>query len=272
MKPLQLNSFGSIWLNTVRDVVMLATVLVTVLSGDLVTAGEIQYRIKAGIQDRYVNKAGLVAYDAPVMVNEVVVTKNNFYGGLWNATSLGSEKYGKFGKELDFNFGYKQSLGSGQFWIPTCDIALSYYVLGDWTTVSDDRFIIDFRIEFAKIPIVQPYIAFRYFGSVGEASKDGEFFWLGLRRDQSLGIKPFGSEVSLRVDAFFAFVTQGSMGRDGGFIYSRVQTSLNVPLSKRFSINPFCMVQVPAGDQNGGREDFTKCTERVLGGFVGVRF
>jgi hypothetical protein len=95
---------------------------------------------------------------------------------------------------------------------------------------------------------------------------------LGLRRDQSLGIKPFGSEVSLRVDAFFAFVTQGSMGRDGGFIYSRVQTLFNIPLSKKFSFNPFCMVQIPAGDQNGGKRDFVSGVERVFGGFLNVRF
>jgi hypothetical protein len=206
------------------------------------------------------------------MINEVVVSKNNFYGGLWSATSLGSEKYGKFGKELDFNFGYKRAFGDGQFWSPTFDIALSYYILGDWTTVGDDRFVVDFRVEFAKIPIAQPYIAIRYFGSVGEASKDGEFFWFGLKRDQMLGFKPIGGEVSLRADASFAFVTQGSMGRDGGFIYSRVQTLFNIPLSKKFSFNPFCMVQIPAGDQNGGKRDFVSGVEQVFGGFLSVRF
>lgn len=272
MKPLQLNSFGSIRSTAVRGVFISAVVLVVVLFDNLGTAGEIQYRAKAGIQNQYVNKAGLVAYDAPIMINEVVVSKNNFYGGLWNATSLGSEKYGKFGKELDFSFGYKRAFGAGQFWIPTCDIALSYYILGDWKTISDDRFVADFRVEFLKIPFAQPYVAVRYFGSVGEASKDGEFFWLGLKRDQPLGIKPFGGEVSLRVDGSFAFAIQGSMGRDGGFIYSRVQTLLNVPLSKKFSVNPFCMVQIPAGDQNGGKRDFVSGVERVFGGFLNVRF
>lgn len=236
-------------------------------------ASDVQYRVKAGVQNQYVNRAGFVAYDAPILISEIVANKGNFYGGLWNATSMGSEKYGKLGKELDINFGYKRLLGSGQFWNPTVDATLAYYILGDWDTQEDDRYIVDVRLDFQKIPIIQPYVAYRHFGSVGELSKEGDFFWLGASRTQPLGIKPFGGEVSLRVDSSFAFATQGSMGREGGYVFSRIQTSLNVvPLSKKFSLNPFYMVQIPAGDQNGGKRDFVSDVETVSGVFVSAKF
>jgi hypothetical protein len=249
-------------------VILVSTLMLSYTS----RAGDVQYRVKAGIQDRYVNKAGMVLYDAPIVQNEIVANLGGFYTGLNSMTSLGSEKYGKFGKELDFNFGYKRAIGAGHFWNPTADLTLSYYILGDWAQSDDDRFIVDLRLEFTKVPVIHPYVAFRYFGSVGEATKDGEFFWLGISRNQPLGIKPFGGELSLRADASFAFATDGSLGREGGFVYSRIQVSLNVPISKNLSLNPFCMVQIPAGDQNGRKGDFVGGVEEVIGGFVSAKF
>ncbi len=240
-----------------------------ILFNSSVVAGEIQYRVKAGVHSQYILKSGVIAHNGPVsQIEAIVALKNGFYGGVNNTMSLG----GTFYKQLDFLVGYKKSFGSGQLWDPTLDATLSYFTLGDWSQLNDDRFVLDLRLEFAKVPIVQPYVAFRYFGSIGEVTIDGEFFWLGASRTQPLGLKPFAGEVSLRADVSFAFATEGSLGRQGGFVYSRYQASLNVPISKHLSLNLFCMVQVPAGDQNGRKIDFVSQVEKVFGGFVSVEF
>ncbi len=269
MKPLQANS--SVRSGIVRFMAVMVIGLVTALGWNCVS-GEIQYRVRAGVHSQCILKSGLVAHDGPVsQVEAIVALKNGLYGGVNNMMSLG----GTFYKQLDFLVGNKNtfdSVGIPKILIPTIDATLSYYTLGDWAVVDDDRYIVDFCLTLSKMPVVQPYVSFRYFGSVGEATKDGEFFWLGLSRSQPLGLKPFGGEISLRADASFAFATEGSLGREGGFVYSRIQTSVNVPLSKKFSLCPFWMIQVPSGDQNGRKGDFVGEVEQVVGGFVSAKF
>ncbi|MFA6601298.1 MAG: hypothetical protein WCT02_00320 [Candidatus Paceibacterota bacterium] len=234
---------------------------------------ELQLRTKSGVQSRYIGKQGLMLFDGPVTINEVIVQKGSWYVGVWNSTALASKKHGKFGNETDFTIGYRKQIGStNSIWFPTVDCSLSYFVLCDWSTANDDRPIADLRLEFSRIPYVQPYVAFRYFGSLSHVTEDGWFFWVGLKRDQPLGVKLFSRELRLNIDSCLAFSTEDSFGREGGFIFGRVHASLQIPLTKRFALNPFCMVQVPSGDQRGGKEDFTDGIRHVLGGFVTVKF
>jgi len=212
-------------------------------------------------------------YDAPAWISKWSLSSGsltNFqiYGGTWSSVGLSSEEAGKFGDELDLFAGIRKKIGHFVF-----DVSGAYFILGDWDKSRDDRVIFDTQIDYVGLRVVEPYVAVRYFGTTSDAIRDGWFFWIGLKRKHHIATSPFAErEIFLNVNGSLAFATERSFGREGGFIFARIQTTLDIPLSKHISLCPTYMVQIPSGDQTGRTGDFTDGIHHIWGGFLSAKW
>lgn len=218
-----------------------------------------KFNLSTGVNSQYLAKPGMVLYNRPIWENNFVISyRDSYYAGSWIPVGLNDRglKHKKdFGDELQLFAGVKNN------WrFLKSDLRFNYFVLNDFRKSRDDLWVFDGWLDF-NVPLATPYLYVRYFGEVGRKSPErGWFYWVGLKRNQSLSDK-----VSLNLNALLAF-SDGALSRDPGFIYGRLLTSVDVRISQKVSLSPFLTIQVPAGGQRGRRNDYTDQKEKMAVG------
>ena|SRR3989338_7034433 len=106
-------------------------------------------------------------------------------GGFGHRLDLQTEVSGDFGDEVDFYGGLQEEIGGIRL-----DFSGSYFMLNHLGQTDDDQAVFDARVDFVRFPLITPYVASSYFGSVGDNSpQHGWFHWAGLSRNQNLGFR-----------------------------------------------------------------------------------
>ena len=227
----------------------------------------VKWSVSSTYFSEYLARPGFILYDQPVSQNELVATWKSIYAGLWSSIGLEESRIRKYDQEYQAYLGYKKALG----WV-LLDGNIRYDVLKELSTQHDDLWMCDLRMDIHKLPVVQPYIATRYFHGVGQNDVSGGWLvWLGVRRVQDLGFGIFNNEhVRLIVDGSVAH-SDGVLDRDSGWVYGRLNIQLAAPITKRFALGPQLVVQVPLDDQGKGRKPYTDGTVKVVWG-IGASF
>lgn len=223
------------------------------------------WTLSTAVLSEYLARPGFSLCDKPVSQNDLSFTWKGMYVGAWSSSGLEKSSQIKYDQELQIYLGYKKLYG----WL-TFDANIRYDALKEFTQSKDDLWMADFRIDLTKMPIVQPYVATRYFESVGSNDKpdNGWFVWFGIARAQDLG---FGltdaGHLKIIADTSVAY-SDGALSRDTGWTYSRFGTKLVVPITKKFSIAPLFIVQFPLDEQGVGRRPYTDGNIKVVGGLM----
>lgn len=121
----------------------------------------------------------------------------------------------------------------------------------------DDQWIVDTEVSYWKSSWFQPYVAYRYFGGVGEGSPHpGSFWWLGIKRKQPFSL--WGKEMPLSIDVQFAF-SDGALGREGkhsGFVYGRLTVFQEIAITEHLALLPHVIWQ--GAPSYGGPLDYAE--------------
>lgn len=213
-----------------------------------------------GIQSEYLARIGVILSTSPVSINFVEADYKDFYGGVWNATSLGGRRYGTtYADEWDVYGGWAHSFGPIKL-----DLSGAYFALAQLDKMSDDMWIAEQELSVPKMPFIQPYIRSRYFGSVDSYWKPGWFVFGGLRKSITFGHSASKRPFSLNLDASTAY-SAGALHDFSGFVYARFSTSLDIPLSKHTTLSPNLIYQVAAPGQRSDPNGFTDGNKLVYG-------
>lgn len=212
------------------------------------------------VRSEYLAKIGLVLYDKPIVVNDISVSYDSFFGGVWNATALGNESYGStFGDETDLYVGWAHQYD----WIKFKTLG-SVFFLKHLSLIKDDIWILEQEVSFPKVPIFQPYVTGRIFGEISDSSPErGAFLWAGLRRSQPLGFNLAGEPAKLNFDWMNGY-SDGALHRDPGFVFSRVTFELPLKISKNLELVPSALFQVPIFGQASHDRSYTKRNEAEM--------
>ena len=242
--------------------------LVTVFGLCLITAAhaadqKVTWITSTGVQSEYLAKIGVILSDSPVSISFVEANYKDFYGGLWNATTLGGDEYGTtYGDEWDIYGGWAHTFGPVKL-----NLSAAYFAMTELDETSDDMWVTDQELSLPKMPFVQPYIASRYFGSVGSSWREGWFVFGGLRKSITLGQWTAKRPVALNLEASTAY-SAGALRDFTGFVYGRFTTSLDIPLSKSVTLSPNLVYQIPASGQRNNPNGFTDRNKFVFGGKI----
>jgi hypothetical protein len=226
------------------------------------------YSAQTGVMSQYLGLIGPIFYNSPVAVSEITVGYLDWYGGVWNSTGLGGDRYGQtYGDEFDIYGGWAHTFG----WI-RCDLSGSYYTISRLDRMGGDLWVVEPEVSFPKFPYVQPYFRCRYFGRVGSQSPELSTFWFaGVRKEIVLGNGTAGRSYVLNLQASTVYA-EGEPTRRTGFVYGRLTTSLDVPLSKHWTLNPSVIYQVPAPGQRSDPKGYTDGNELVYGASLKCKF
>jgi|GEM_PF-3537559 len=197
----------------------------------------------SGVDSEYLVKPGFIVYNKPMWWNNLRLEYDGWYVNLWGSLGIDSER-GTFGDEGDITIGKKFTAAGCNI-----DISGSYFALADIGEYSNDLYIFDAHANFPeKIPWITPWVAARYFGSVGENSpRAGWFGWVGFERLQPLGFQlPLqDQEFAVNFDAWAAFSMGGAFGGDAGPVYTRLKASTKIIINEDNFITPWIMWHAP---------------------------
>jgi hypothetical protein len=223
---------------------------------------------KTGMQSQYLGRIGSVIDDSPSSVTEMTLGYGDMYGGVWNAKSFSHKPYGEnYGDEIDLYGGWARTFGPIKL-----DVMATYYYIAQFDHLNDDMWAIEYEIAFHNISFVQPYIRARYFGEVGDSSPHGGmFYFMGLRKNISLGTNKVARLYKLNLDASTAYA-DGAFRKNTGFVYGRLTTSVDIPLWKRWTLSPSFIYQVATPDQRNDPHGFTDGNKIVVGATLAYSF
>ena len=229
---------------------------------------KVWYSANTSVMSEYLGSIGSVFYKSPISINEVDIGYKDWYGGIWSATGLGGTKYGQtYGDEFDFYAGWAHTFD----WVKV-DLSSTYYAIASLDKMNNDLWVIEPEVSLPKCPFVQPYVRGRYFGQVGAQSPKPGFFWFGgLRKQITLG-KAIGERsylLNLQLSTAYA---AGALHNSTGFVYGRLTTSLDIPLSKHVTLSPTIIYQIAAPGQASDPEGFTDGNKLVYGVSLGCKW
>ncbi len=217
-------------------------------------AGRYSYNLSSMVLSKYYGSiVGGIFYNRPLVFNDLMISRSDKAGStyvdLWMSrpvTNLDWNRNG--GDEYDFVLGRTLDLGKkkvdGQ---PTVrlDIAGTYLAVHPLTRFNGHVFTVATRADFPQVPVVQPYAMWYHFGKVGQNSPPaGEFFYGGLLRNQPTRLLIGDRKVAIDLDYRFGY-SGGALGADWGPAYNRLYVGLNLPVSKRVTVKPTVIGQVP---------------------------
>ncbi len=220
----------------------------------------VAYTFKTGIASEYLGAIGPVFYKQPVAVSEMSVGYGDWYVGVWNSTGLGGTAYGKtYGDEFDLYAGWAHRFGPVKV-----DVSSSYYAVASLDTMKDDVWVVESILSVPTFPFVEPYIHVRYFGQVGSESPQTGFFWFaGIRKYVSLCDGFADRPVTLMLQASTAYAA-GALKDSTGFVYGRLTSALDIPLSKKWTMSPEVVYQIAAPGQRSDPFGFTDGNKLVF--------
>lgn len=218
---------------------------------NVVTAKETSWSLSSSVYSKYIGKVGGIFSEDPILVNELSWSRGGAFAGVWSSTGINKGSYGStYADEVDLYVGYSHSFD----WIRIqADVA--YYTIKNLELMNDDIFAVDGEVSLLKIPFIQPYISFRQFAKVGRNSfPDGTFYWAGMRRTQW----------GISLDWMNAY-SDGALGNDPGFVFTRITANYPIALNKKFTITPSVVLQRPIGGQERHQRAYTTKDEVVWG-------
>lgn len=219
-----------------------------------------KFNFMVGLRSEFLGRPGLQVHNRPLVEGLVVATYNDkFYIAGWGSTSWNSKGIShknNFSREIDLIAGLYQQLGFAKM-----EFRVSYFALNFLSKSNDDVLALDWAADFT-IPHfpVTPYLEIQYSGEVGRKSPErGWFGWPGLKNDFSIS-----KSVTLNIRAYAEF-SDGALGKDPGFIYSRLQLTPTIKVGSKLSVSPTVIFQFPASNQDGKPGDYAN-RERVVFG------
>lgn len=260
----------------IGSVIVVLAVVFTIVPSASVSAEEAMDKKFSGnwetaFTNMYLGIVGIAVKEEPQLQSQLTLKygddRSAWYGSFWMTNSLRDRE--GFTDEIDVGVGYQR-----YFEHVTVDGRVSYFAFNDLEEPETDQFVIDFKVALEKVPVVKPYFQFRYFGEIGSQSPDGGFFaFAGLSRSQSLGFSlPWAESkqsLNLGVESLWSF---GALGRDAGYVGTKLSASTPIPLTKRSYLTPSVTYLLSAGGQDGGTGDFVDGNKLVYGLAWGIDF
>ncbi len=220
------------------------------------------YSTQVGVMSEYLGSVGATFYDGPILVSQFDVGYKSWYFGILVNTGLSGTPYGKtYGDDWNGYFGWVHEFGPIK-----ADISASYYGIAELGTMKDDIWVAEVELSAPKCPFVQPYIRGRYFGEVGpDSPESGPFMYAGVRKSIAF------ERCTLNLQLSTAYAG-GAFGGATGFVYGRLTTSLDIPLSKRFTLTPSVIYQIATPDSDRDPKGFAHGSKFVFGGKIKMEF
>lgn len=222
----------------------------------LTAAGQdLDWNIKNSLVSKYLGTIGVVISDDPSFVNDITVSKGNYYAGIWTATGIGHGPYGRtFKDELDPYIGLSHSFGPLKY-----EITAIYFAIANLGKMNDDLWVIDQQLSSSGFHGFKPYVVLRCFNRVGSQSPEGGWYlWAGVRREQSVG------RYKLNIDMLTSY-SDGPLGKNPGQVYYKTVLNSPIPISKSVILTPTISYQVPTSQQRKSEFPFARKSEFVFG-------
>lgn len=204
---------------------------------------------------------GGIFYDGPVNFTDVTLLRENADGSSYYAfagmiNAMDTVRYDYEGSnEYYLGLGHISSrkTDSGYTWL-TLNRMVMYDSISQIEKLDDDLIMFKIRGDFFPEWYISPYIEYYHWIKTGsDAPPVGWFGRAGITRNQPLGISIKGEPLKLGLDLSFGYAgNDGLFGsKDPGVAYYRGVVGLPIPLTKRWTLTPFLVAQLP-GDQRKG--------------------
>jgi len=180
---------------------------------------------------------GGIFYDDWVTFQDIGIArmdkKGTTYVDLWASRPITNTAYNKnWGDEYDVVVGRSMPLAKGKVRL---DIAGTYLVVNNLERINDDIATGKIRLDFPKVPHLQPYAEVYRFIEVGPKSPSGgSFIYLGLLHDQKIG-GDHGPTIGF--DYRYGH-SLGVLGAEAGPSYHRLSISPVIPIAKKIDFVP----------------------------------
>ena len=197
-------------------------------------------------------------YPGPMSFTDFAASRRNLYGSITFDLSLGQKlnrirKYNQDGgNEYDFTADQSFQLGSKSHPV-FVDAGVCYLAVNNLRQMKDDAFEEFVRLDLPlgtsvnHEPVIQPYVEFFHYQTVGGFKDNGWFTYGGVFRDQKLGCALFSKELVLNVD-YRVGVCQGAFSGKVGIEYHRLALSLPIH-GKKWTVVPSVIGQI-TGDSH----------------------
>ncbi len=154
------------------------------------------------------------------------------------------------GNEYDFTVDRSTTFTVAGFPVKA-DFSVCYLAVHDLRQIKDDVLSPDVRLDFPKVPFLQPYIVVYRFDRVGNSPEDsGWFFYGGFIHEETLRLRVNGRPIVLTVDNRIGY-SEKLFGTEPGLSYDRLSVSLRIEVAPRWTITPILIEQFK-GDQPKG--------------------
>ncbi|MFA5029914.1 MAG: hypothetical protein WC518_04265 [Patescibacteria group bacterium] len=288
----------------IMGTILVITSIVFAASAD--EAGKLQLKgsWRSEIKGAYIAEAGILVHDQPVWENELTLRfgESGWYAGIWSsfpferqeaaepdaetaattsqvpenpdldklADAVGKlqlllnpppEPAPPFEGEIDLYLGRECQLRD---WLKL-DLNLSYYGFNELEKLDDDQWGAQVQATVTKAKWVEPYLKLTYYGEVGHHSPQGGWYLFP-------GVNfhlPLGKEQKLDLGVRSALTT-GFLGKDGGYVYTRIVVSTDFRLHEGLFLVPSLMYQIAGPGQTDGDKDYVDGNKLVAG--LGLRF
>lgn len=250
----------------------LLVILVTIIPSPVTAQNNCRATLTTGLFNQYLGKPGISLYKGAWWVTDINQTCGEWSFGVWGAAGLGSSNIFEdhLGNEIDLYINWRRRFQWAELFIQ-----LSYFALDlapdGFKHVSEDQWIVDAEFSLHYWQAARPYIAYRYFGGIGNNSPDpGSFYWIGVRREQQLWFRlPRQPDMlALNLDVQTAF-SDGPLGGRSGLANSRLSVSTEIVLTQSLSFLPNITWQVAP---TGKRRYADSTNEFQYGCFIRYRF
>jgi hypothetical protein len=122
-------------------------------------------------------------------------------------------------------------------------------------------------VSWPKVPFVQPYVRCKYYNKVGSKSPVVDTFWFsGITKEVVLGKELAGRPCVLNLKVSIAYA------ETVGFVFGRLITSLDAPLSKHWTLSPSLIYQVDSPEQWTDPNGYADGNECVYGASLKYEF